>query len=199
MEFYKQQLSLCCGLSIPVLQRFLRDRLLVLAVEASEVAEFEDVKRMHNEDGVLWGFLFSLNFRCWHQFVTNVAPAYHSHTETRNVTSLHHHSCKPSSTLSELVCSFVTQNPSGLCLPIAVRSEEAWAMSVEIISVSCIVQGLLRSWSPALLLAEGCGRQRRWCFRASFANSVSVNKLLLLFNKLPTRDLNGYGILAAHW
>lgn len=41
MKFYKQQLSLYCGLSVPVLQRFLRDWLLVLAVEAAEVAEFE--------------------------------------------------------------------------------------------------------------------------------------------------------------
>lgn len=47
MEFYKQQWSLHCGLSVPVLQRFLsvfRDWLLGLAVEAAEVAEFEVVE-----------------------------------------------------------------------------------------------------------------------------------------------------------
>lgn len=88
--------------------------------------------------------------------------------------------------MSELVWSFVTQNPPDLCPPLAVRSEEAWAMSVELVSVFCIVQGLLRTWGPALLLAEGCGNQRRQCFRPSFANSVSLNKSLLLFNKLPT-------------
>lgn len=72
-------------------------------------------------------------------------------------------------------------------------------MSVELVSVFCTVQGLLMNWGPALLLEEGCGRQRRWCFRLSFANPVSLNKLLLLFNKLPTRDLNTYEILAALW
>lgn len=44
MVFYKQQLSLYCGLWVPVLQRFLsmfRVWLLVLAVEAAGTAEFE--------------------------------------------------------------------------------------------------------------------------------------------------------------
>lgn len=53
MEFYKHLLNLYCGLSVPVPQR---DWLLVLAVEAAEVAEFEvgrGVERMQNQDGVL--------------------------------------------------------------------------------------------------------------------------------------------------
>lgn len=100
---------------------------------------------------------------------------------------------------TELVWSFVTQNPSDLCRPLAVRSEEAWAMSVELVSVFCIVQGLLRSWGPALLLAERCRRQRRWCFRNSFVYSVSLNKLLLLFDKLPTRNLNGHWNTGCTW
>lgn len=95
MEFYKHLLSLYCGLSVPVLQRFLsvfRDWLLVLAVEAAEAAESEvgrGVKRMQNQDGVLWGFLFSLNLQYWHLCATSVEATYHSHTKTRNVRSLH--------------------------------------------------------------------------------------------------------------
>lgn len=160
---------------------------------------------MQNQDGILWGFLFSLNFQCWQRCAASVAATYHSQTETRNVMSLHQHSCRPSSALSELVWFFVNQNPSDLHPSLPVRSEEAWAMPVELVSAFCIVQGLLRSW---VLLpswqkdAEGRGDGaldpvllvlylRTSCYSYSI-NSLHVNLMVMKY-------WLHFGALMSHW
>lgn len=79
------------------------------------------------------------NLQCWHQCAASVKTMYHSHTKTRNVKSLHHHhSWEPSYALSELTCSFVTQNPSDLCSPLSARVRgnlgDVWTASL---CVSC--------------------------------------------------------------
>lgn len=153
------------------------------------------VKRMQNQDGVLWGFLFSLNLQCWQQCATSVAATYHSHTETRNVPP------QLQTILCSVWASLVLCDSNPFRPVLSPCSEGRGSLGNACRACQCFLYcpGLAQELGSCSPPGRRMLKAEEMVLKPSFVNSGTLSKLLLLFNQLPTCDINGYEILAALW